>query len=80
MNQELTLLERWNAPTPKFFQLALKAGAIVAVVAAVLTGCHDALVEQGFPVPLLLAKVIEGVGYVAAGIAFISKFAIGRES
>jgi hypothetical protein len=80
MKDQLTLLQRLQSPTPKFFQLAFKAGAAIAVVAAMLTAGHDELTNQGVPVPNLLAKAIEVVGYISAGIASISKFAIRSES
>lgn len=76
MKQELTPLQRWTAPTPKFFQIIIQAAIVIAAIAAGLTATRDTLIDQGIPIPDVFAKVVEIVGWVSAAVATVSKFAV----
>lgn len=80
MSNQLSPLQRLQAPTPKFFQFAFKAGVVVASVAAGLTYYQTEMTQAGLAIPPLLSKAIEVVGWVSAGVASISKFAIRSEA
>lgn len=54
VQNELGLLERLTAPTPKLFQYIRLAGIILATLGATLLG----LQQQGIPIPAVLTSLI----------------------
>ncbi|WP_273212576.1 hypothetical protein [Runella zeae] len=70
---KLTLMERFNAPMPKFFQTLFKIGGIVVAVGVGLGAAQESLVAQGLPVPEWLAYLVGAVGVVTS---LISKFTV----
>ena len=70
---KLTLMERFNAPMPKFFQTLFKIGGIVVAVGVGLGAAQESLVAQGLPVPEWLAYLVGAVGAVTS---LISKFTV----
>lgn len=76
MNPNLTLLQRLQAPTSKFFRPIVTAGVWIAAIAAGLTVARDHLAENGVLIPSVVAKIIEIAGWVAAGLAGLSKLTV----
>ena len=68
MNQ-LSLLERFNAPMPKFFQTIFRIGAVAVAIGVGLGAAQESLVQQGIPVPEWVAYVVSAVGAVTSLLA-----------
>lgn len=68
---ELTILQRLQAPIPSFFKPIIQVGVIIAAIAAGLITTKTQLANNGFPLPDAVAKVIEILGYVSAGISSV---------
>lgn len=78
MLDKLSTLERWNAPTSRFFKPLVRIGLVLAAFSAALVAGSDTLIEQGVPLPPLLLKVTEIVGYVSAAIAVVGKLTVDK--
>ncbi|WP_266364186.1 hypothetical protein [Tellurirhabdus rosea] len=65
LQNELTLLERLSAPTPKLFRTIRNLGLIVAAISSTLIG----LAQQGINLPPLLDSLASWLGVVAGIIA-----------
>jgi len=76
MQDQLSLLQRLQMPMPKFFRVVFYAAMAVAAVSAGLTSFQADLVAAGMPIPALLAKAIEVVGYLSAGVAIVSRLTV----
>lgn len=72
----LSVTDRLQGPTSKFFKPLVTGGIIVAALSAALVAGQGSLAENGVAVPALLAKLIEVVGYLAAGVAAASKLTV----
>lgn len=67
------LLERWNAPMPKFFQAIFYVAAFVVALSAGANLFIEQLVEVGFVPPKWLIDV---AGWAAAAAAVVAKFTV----
>lgn len=70
---KLSLLERFNAPMPKFFQTIFRIGAVVVAIGVGLGAAQESLLEQGIPVPEWVAYVVSAVGTITS---LLAKFTI----
>lgn len=80
LQNELTLTDRLTGPTSGFFKPIVKAGVILAALAAGLLAAQGSLAEHGVSIPPLLAKIIEIAGYVAGAVAGVSKLTVDLDA
>lgn len=76
MTKNLSLSERWNAPTSRFFKPLVMIGTYMAALAAAIVVFQQQLVTAGLPVPEVVLVVAEIVGWVSAAIAAVSKLTV----
>lgn len=67
------LMERWNAPMPKFFKVIFYAAAFVVAFSAGANLFIDQLVDVGFVPPKWLTDV---AGWAGAAAAVVAKFTV----
>lgn len=73
MNQNLTLVERFTAPTPRFFAIIRNIGVALGSVSVIIAY----LVDQNFPIPDLIYWIGDKATAIAALIAaIVSQFTV----
>jgi len=73
MNQNLNLLERFTAPTPKFFAIIRNVGVALGSVSVIIAY----LIDQNFPIPDLIYWIGDKATALSALIAaIVSQFTV----
>ena len=73
MNQNLTLVERFTAPTPRFFAIIRNIGVALGSVSVIIAY----LVDQNFPIPDLIYWIGDKATALSAIIAaIVSQFTV----
>ena len=79
MLDNLSALDRWQGPTSPFFKPLVRIGFLLAAVAASVVAASDTLLAHNVPLPPLILKITEIIGYVSAAVALVSKLTVDRE-
>lgn len=80
MNKDLTIVERFDAPTPKFFKKLQQAALLLGTIAATLAGFNDQLAAVGLTVPDLLVKISTYVSVGSLVAAFVAQLTVDWEA